>query len=272
MKIKILVYNISRGFYDKSAKIHEVQREKNAIKIVKKENPDILFLLEAYFFKGNNFAKRKFKIVQDYQKLFGYKFQYAGFSKNKKGGILALSRFPLKYKNFSKPQRNWLRVFLDNKIKIDVLHPSGELKEVERYNFVKKVLGKVGKRKYILAGDLNSLSPQDDYSKKRLLSGFKKFDNNYKKTVEDFLKKQTIKVVLSKGLVDSYKQKKDCFDFTMPTGLISKNKQTAMRIDYIFCSKDFKIIDAGIIKNKFSDFASDHYPIFAVLEIPDDKK
>ena len=39
------------------------------------------------------------------------------------------------------------------------------------------------------------------------------------------------------------------------------------RVDYIFCSKDFKILDSNIIKNKLTEKASDHYPITATVEI-----
>ena len=45
------------------------------------------------------------------------------------------------------------------------------------------------------------------------------------------------------------------------------DKGSGIRIDYIFCSTDFKVLDSVIVKNKLTELASDHYPIYSVLEI-----
>jgi endonuclease/exonuclease/phosphatase family metal-dependent hydrolase len=49
--------------------------------------------------------------------------------------------------------------------------------------------------------------------------------------------------------------------------LRSKNKDSSVRLDYVFCSNNFEVVDSGIIKNKSTERASDHYPIYAVLDI-----
>ena len=73
---------------------------------------------------------------------------------------------------------------------------------------------------------------------------------------------------MKEGLIDTYKSKHlSETNFTMPTDLRSENKDSAVRIDYIFCSGNFKIIDAKIIKKITAEKASDHYPIYSVLEI-----
>jgi len=61
------------------------------------------------------------------------------------------------------------------------------------------------------------------------------------------LKCKAVKFILDKDLLDTYKFKNKIFDFTVPTDLRSKNKNSGIRIDYIFCSKDFKILDSGIV-------------------------
>jgi len=185
MKIKIMEYNINRGFYNKEYTIHEKKRETNAIKVVKKENPDILIILEAAFFKGNGYAKEKFGIIQDYQKLFGYSFMNFGRYPKKKGGVVILSNMFLKSKNYCTPQRNHVKLWLKTRNKlltIDVVHPSGHLNEEQKYQFIEKIFSQknlICEKDYMLIGDLNALSPQDKYSKQKLLSGFKKFDKNY---------------------------------------------------------------------------------------------
>ena len=65
----------------------------------------------------------------------------------------------------------------------------------------------------------------------------------------------------------NYKIKNNKFDFTIPTDLMSKNKNGAIRMDYIFCTEDFNVLDSGIIKNNLTEMVSDHYPVYAVLEV-----
>ncbi|MEI6732182.1 MAG: endonuclease/exonuclease/phosphatase family protein, partial [archaeon] len=129
---------------------------------------------------------------------------------------------------------------------------------------------------YILAGDFNSVSPEDEYDRERLIRGFSSMTASYKMKenpltiVDEILERKTVSAVLDAGLVDSYRfvhPRKD-FVFTNPTGLFNRFSDTSMRLDYIFCSPDIKVIDSGIIKNKLTDMASDHYPIYAILDIP----
>ena len=72
-----------------------------------------------------------------------------------------------------------------------------------------------------------------------------------------FLRKNKLKDVMKK------------FDdsFTIPTNLIDKKKESPIRIDYFFTSKDVKVNNAKVIKNELTEKASDHYPIYAILEL-----
>ena len=156
---------------------------------------------------------------------------------------------------------------IENKvIHIDAVHPSPLNTITEKINLFKKVI-RNKKHSYVLAGDFNSISPQDKYSKNKLMEGFMKRFNDEKKAqkvVNKLLRKETIKLLLEKGLIDTYKNKNKKWDYTYHTKLSGNNY---IRIDYIFCSNDIKIIDSGIIKNILTEKASDHYPIYAILEI-----
>lgn len=270
MKIKIMQYNIRTGFrklerpYD-----FEGKRMVYAKKIIKKENPDILILNEAYFE-----SKNKSGIIMDYQKIFG--FQYYAHGNYKKGlspywGHAILSKFPIiKEINKSQGHSGLLRAKIkikDKIINLDVVHisPMPYLSSKKQEHFTKKLLK--NKENYVLTGDFNSLSPEDKYQKAEMTKAWKKFDKNAGKVIKEMLKKDAVKYILSKGLIDTYKIKNKNFDFSIPTDFLSKNKSSGIRIDYIFCSKDFKVIKSGILKNKMTEKASDHYPIYALLEI-----
>ncbi len=53
-----------------------------------------------------------------------------------------------------------------------------------------------------------------------------------------------ISYVLGKGLIDTYKAKNKMWDYSVPTTF----KEPALRIDYIFCSRDLNVVNSGIIK------------------------
>ncbi len=190
MKIKIVGYNICHGFYTKQKPcIHLKKRQNTAKRIIKKENPDILVLTEASF--SSPYAKKEYKIYQDYKRIFNYPHIASGFGK-KKGGIVVLAKFPLNSEDFSKPRENFLRVwFKINRriITLDAIHPSGHLKEQEKYKFIKRVLRAI-KKPYIIAGDFNGLSPKDPYSKIKLVKGFRKLSPMQKKKLQIFCKER----------------------------------------------------------------------------------
>lgn len=270
MKIKVMQYNIRTGFR-KTEKPYEYEGERInlAKKIVKKENPDILILNEAYFE-----SKNEAEILMNYQKIFDFPFYAHG--NYKKGlspfwGHAILSKFPI---TESLNNSEGLAGLFSTKIKvknksvnIDVVHisPIPYLSSKKQENFIKHILKK-RKDNYILTGDFNSLSPDDKYGEKEMIEAWSKFEKNAEKVIREMLKRDAVKFVLSNGLIDTHKVKNKIFDFSIPTDFLSKDKSSGIRIDYIFCSEEFKVINSGIIKNKLTEEASDHYPIFANLE------
>lgn len=276
MKLKIISYNILHGFYTyynpNKPLIFERERLDAAQKLIKKENPDILLLNEACF--G---VKNKTKILMNYKKIFDFPYYFYAQAKPKENewGSAFLSKYPIiNIKNLSEILKNFVRAKIDfngTLVYIDIAHPHPNNSNLEKEKFFKRVLkDRIKQKNYILAGDFNSLSPEDRYKKEKLIEGFKTFDDNPKKSVNNLMKGKAIQYLLSHGLIDSYRKIHKKFiesDYTIPTDFLSKNKLSKMRIDYIFCSKDIKIKDAGIIKGKEAEKASDHYPVYAKLEI-----
>lgn len=271
MKIKIMQYNIESGFhtYD-PPHVFSKERMNVAQKIIKKEDPDILCINEAYF------VSRKSKIKMNYEKIFKiYPYYFFGNPKNPENftrGDVILSKYPIKnFINNSGKDFSWLKCEIrinKNILNINLVHfaPSSFISELYRLKLIKKVLKKIEKNT-ILLGDFNSLSNSDHYKWDSLLNSWKKFDKNAENTLKDMLQCRVTNYVLSKKLIDSYKTLNKKFNFTIPTDKLSKDKKSGTRIDYIFCSNNFKIISSKIIKNKLTNFASDHYPILSVLEI-----
>ncbi|MDD5012309.1 MAG: endonuclease/exonuclease/phosphatase family protein [Candidatus Nanoarchaeia archaeon] len=273
-EIKIMNYNILHGFHnDAEAPVLDKERLQSAQKVVEEENPDILILTEACFAEKN-----KYGIKMDYPKLFNfpYHFHAAG---NWEWGSSILSKFPIiSSENYSMDKRNFSKNELDvngQKVYVDVAHPYPDLSEFEKRRFFYSQLRDI-KKPYILAGDFNALSDDDKYNREKLLSGYGGFMKNKglaKKVVDDLLTYQTIPEIRKHGLIDTYTSSYDDNDYTMPTKyILPENKNSRIRTDYIFCSPDFIVNDARIIKNKYTNKASDHYPIVANLKLKNSKK
>lgn len=268
MKIKVITYNIKNGFFDRDENdklILNKKRQEVAQKIIKKENPEILIITEA------DFAERKYN-PQNYKRIFKYLHGvFVDKSLKERGfGIGILSKYPIiESCKYALKKSRWIRTSIkikDKIIHIDAIHPNPLNTITEKISLFKKAL-KNKKHPYILAGDFNSISPEDKYDKNKLLKGFiRRFNNEReaKEVVNKILKKETIRLILKEGLIDTYKKKNKKWDYTYHTKL---SGNSYMRIDYIFCSDDIKIVDSGIIKNILTEKASDHYPIFAILEI-----
>ncbi len=271
MKIKVMQFNIRTGFRiaDEPYSL-EGKRLEYAKKLINNEKPDILAINEAYFESEN-----KSGILVNYQDIFNYPYYTHG---NYKGGLspfwgsAILSKFPIiGSENNNKGLGGCLRTKIqinDKIINLDLTHisPIPYLSNKKQEKTIKEIFKKTNKN-YILTGDFNSLSPLDNYNQKEMLNAWSKIFKDANKQIKEMLKRDAVRFVLSKGLIDSYKEKNKVFEYTIPTDFLSKNKSTGIRIDYIFCSKEFKVIDSGIIKNQLTEKASDHYPIYAILEI-----
>ena len=267
MKLRLLQYNILNGFCQDFPPYSTVKkRMKAASKILNKQKADIISLNEAFFWP---FALNE--KIKNYEKFFSelYKIK-APTNRMFRWAPVIISKFPITWKDHTIRELKFIEAEVTlsetKKISLFVMHPSHEDYEDKKEFLIHKILSE--KTPEILMGDMNSFSPEDNYDKDKLIAGFKTFMHNqaeYK--INDSLKAKTIKSILDKGLTDTFVVKNKTFDYTMPTDMRSKNKDSAIRIDYIFCNKNFKVLDAGIIKNKETEIASDHYPVYATLDI-----
>ena len=265
MRIKVLQYNILNGLCsEKKPYILEGDRKKAFFETLKRENPDILTMCEAscrpFVRKTENYEKTIEEMLRGDNKREEFRWAPA-----------IITKFNVRSKNMSEYFRSFIRSSVQvnsSYITLDVVHPRPELDEKGRNEFFSKVI-RSGTKPYLISGDFNSLSPEDDYDLERLTRGYQKFmgEHDGKVKAENIVTAYAMKPFFSECLMDTYKKIQGNGDFTVPTDWRNKNKDSAVRLDYIFCSKEFKIIDAGIIKDDYTENASDHYPTYAILDI-----
>lgn len=270
-----MYYNIWHGFHSEWQKkdshkpfIFYPERLEAAKQAVRNETPDILILGEACF--GNPFIERSTgrTIHINYQKEFNFP-HYHYVPKGAEWGTSILSKFKIKS---VEDLTTHLRIFIRSEIGdpllfLDIAHPHPDLSEAEKTAFLNEKLRTLRKPS-LLIGDFNALSDEDIYNRKQLVKAFTKIMGQAAhQKIPDMLRCEAIRAVRNTNLIDTFKAINKEFDYTIPTDLCSTNKDSAIRIDYIFCSPDFRIKDAYVVRNALTERASDHYPVVAVLEL-----
>jgi hypothetical protein len=184
MQLKVMQYNILNGFFSNDEPFrHELERQAAAVDVVKREDPDVLILCEASF----GFPSR-FGVVQDYQKIFGYPYCYLG-RHGERSGTALLSKFEGDFQDFGMFHRAFSRTSLkirNRKIVFDIVHPHPSLEDWEKERLVRAAIRDRGDC-YVLAGDFNACSPQDKYSRTKLIDGFARFTGHAEAAVDNLL-------------------------------------------------------------------------------------
>ena len=275
MQFKVMYYNIWHGFHSEWQKenptkpfIFYPERLEAAKQAVRDEKPDILVLGEACFSTPFIEISTGKTIHINYQKEFNFpNDEY--IPREYEWGASILSRFKIKgVDNLTTERRTFIRSeILAPHIFLDIVHPHPTLSEDEKTEFLKKVVSQ-DRKNYLLVGDFNALSDEDIYDREQLSMAFARIMGTAaSQKISDMLRCEAVRFVRSTGLIDTFRANNSNFDYTIPTDILSPHKNSAIRIDYIFCSPDFKIKEAYILKNSATERASDHYPVVAVLEV-----
>jgi endonuclease/exonuclease/phosphatase family metal-dependent hydrolase len=264
MQLKIMTYNILVGFHG-DKRVFNPKRLKHAQRVVRAEKPDILVLVEAHFGKPN-----KEKILLNYKKLFPFPYYaYAQRRRNGSSGVCLLSKFPIvSHKRLRLEKTPGLRAVLrvnEKRLHVDAVHLHPWIADTRKITSMRPHLTS-RKHPYLVTGDFNSLSDEDKYDKQKYIKAFRTFtllkgDSEALR----FLKRKFIPFLRASGLRDAMPKKRRTH--TIPTDWLSKNKNSAMRIDYCFVSSDILVKDAYVVQTRDAEYGSDHRPICTIIDI-----
>jgi exodeoxyribonuclease-3 len=201
-------------------------------------------------------------------------FAFSAFSKSRYGyNIALLSKKPLKDALVLRKGLDYGVIVADVETNskdycIALTHLS-PIKENRRLEEMKRILKTIrGKRRVILLGDLNSISPQDvtdDFAFLKMAKekGIKKFGRRR-------LRKDLIQKLLDSGFVDTLRLFTNGFEYSVPSKKSNMDAEhfARLRLDYAFVTKDLKneVRSSRILRNNVTDTLSDHYPLLLEMK------
>jgi exodeoxyribonuclease-3 len=254
--LRVMSYNIWDGGND---------RLENIISVVNEIRPDILVLNEANGFTDKNnekltYLSKKTDLRHYYIEVCGDGWGYH---------VAVLSKKPIVSVRAIKPV---LRAIILTKIPVKKdqniclvgLHLS-PFTEPDRVEEVRKLLPEIaGEKSVIVAGDFNSLSPQDDYDDELVSTLPKEAVNKF--TVNGKFRYDVLRLLSEHGLLEPVHNGANAQ--TVPTK-VGKTDHFACRLDHILISKDLaaKVQNYNTVINSLTDGASDHYPVYMDIKL-----
>ncbi len=233
--------------------------------IVNSKKPDFLAIQEA-----NTFSKNNNELLKELATRFDLPYFDISLSREFDFHVASFSKVPFKIVRKLEGFRNAaLLTTIDSEygeIAICNTHLT-PYTENERLMEVEKVIAALEQYpRRIIIGDLNSLSPQDQFDSD-LVASFstgqrKKFTNN------DQLQFKVISRLLAEDYLDTAVLNGNNNQNTVPTHFNDQAyPHPPLRLDYIFISSSLHphSIDLEVIKSTLSNDASDHYPVIAAL-------
>lgn len=264
-KIQLMVWNILEGWHDKDAfgkMVWNEDRFQACHQLIQEHSPDILVLNEALW------ACPVEGYFIDYAKLLGFPFVCAEVYDGHWGNCI-LSRFPIISKTpFSIYNRSGLSVILDTPVSptsIATYHPHpSRYPQNKAKDYAALVEGKEGVGS-IVCGDFNAISPEDEIHLEKMVAAFAHFSKDPLSAFARFTEggQAVFPALTDLGFTDAIPLSKR--DYTIPTDLISKNKDSAMRIDHIWANSNILVEDGGVLHHSLADLGSDHYPTYLIF-------
>lgn len=259
--IKLLSYNV-RLFNYYETKTGQGSESK-ILKLIKKENPDVICLQE-YFYAGNKTTSAEY-IKETLGGTWHSHTKLINRKRNKSYGIITLSRYPITGRGeIIHPKSSSLTIYTDIVAGKDTLRvynnhlQSFHLRKLES-SFVDD-----------LTGEAHNSLKSVKYFYKRLVEGFSSRSAQAAK-VKKSLSSSPYPVIVAGDFNDtpiSYTYRKirhglnDAFvKAGYGAGYTYRGKYPANRIDYVFYDDKVECTDFDIIKVKYSD----HYPVVAYL-------
>lgn len=252
-----MVYNIYQG---------GGERLQNIATVVRRENPDILGVLEA-----NGWSDNGQRTLRSYSEAIGLPYYFLSKSNTEYDLALFSKEQPIAITAHREHVHHSVISaefsFSDHDpILITLVHlnPFNEDARVAELQKLATMLAEHKTKKTVLMGDFNLISPHDPYNHQALLAtlqaqGIKKFG-------ETALRFDAFHVLESTGFRDAMALTNQPFAPTVPTPANADYAHAApLRLDYIFVSPALitSLTAAHVITAPPADRASDHYPLVA---------
>lgn len=252
-------WNFLEGGHTPGRPFLEHHRIESAQALMKDLNPDIVILNEALWCE---YFENYF---HDYAHIFSFPYSEGRLYDQNWGNII-LSRYPIvKTQAFFIYNRGGLMVTLEHEghqFQVGTYHPHPsrypQNKALDFDSLLK--LCSLG-LPVLIGGDFNTINPEDTPCHQSLSSAFKRFSKNPMEDSARFIN-------AGNPVFDIFKRHgfKDAIPFenrreSMPTDLLTTNKDSGMRIDHILCNSLVKIKNGWIEQSEMSNKSSDHYPV-----------
>lgn len=266
--IKLISYNVYWGMRQDST-----EQKQKFVAWFKSQNPDIVALQEV-----NGFTQ---KMIEEFAASYGHPYALIVKQPEADGSIsfpVALtSKYPIV--NVNRVVDNMIHGLLVAQIgqfhfAVTHFHPFSSEKRSNEIDLVLATIDSYPKdSKWLLMGDLNSVSPLDkrEYDNGLLLNHIredmkkKPHNQNLKNNELDYTIQEK---VLADGFIDAFKKFQPKFEASAPTKLFYDQSKYPLRYDYIYINKnmDSNIISCSLIKDEFTDIYSDHYPVQLIFK------
>ena len=262
-KFRIITWNVYEGM-----KLDTTQHKTAFALWIMEKDPDVIAFQEM-----NRFTQAK---LEEFARSYGH--GYSILLKDSGFPVALTSKYPISNteKVIDKMHHGYIQATVRD-ITFFVVHlsPHRYQKRQEEIDIVLTAATSApDKRKTIILGDFNSQSPQDSvfYTDGKMVEVQKILKTKY--PVYDNLRNgqldyNVVRTALVKGYIDPvYNSKKLNISFSADIQGDPDLKYNKTRIDYILLNASFKskIEKAFIIRDKFTDVISDHYPVCVELK------
>jgi exodeoxyribonuclease-3 len=256
--LKVLSYNVYEGFREDPVNIANFKKWVDTVK------PDVIAFQEM---KG--FTKAS---LQSFAKEMG--FLYSVMHHESGLPVALISKYPITAIKTVPSNLHLIQAkVLDYHFFVIHLSPLTYEKRQEEMATILNLVQQIPKTERILMmGDFNNMSPQDasfydnNTTKMELVRASEVNNPGTKVLNNGKIDYQVIQSIIDAGFYDSWKMFRSSYDKSAPTKLRSHGNFT--RIDYIWLNKalsnNYK--DAYLVKDSFTDYLSDHYPMVLILK------
>ncbi len=253
VNLRIMSYNIFYGFRNLGSNKDDFF---NWVKSI--YDPDIFFFQEIYDWSDAYF--------QQFAKSYGHSYTVSlrqrGFSsgissKKPITNIRKVEMPKILHHGYIYAETYGLNLFVIHLTPYEV-NDAGNIYKIDRNNEIRIILNDASAYKdkpAIISGDFNAFNERDNTV----------YGSGYKYAGKDFT---TTNLCIENGFYDSYSILHSRYKNSVPVNTIINETQPGYRVDYIMVNEPLKAksIFSDIIQSRFTDRASDHYPLIYTFE------